>query len=105
MKPGVLAGLVAVAVATTAGSVAMSSRVLRPPLAFQANNWAIVEWVDYGQVDTRCQELGAVRGPSERIQACTKGRYIIRPNPCPLSGYSADLDCHEMAHVNGWRHK
>ena len=104
MKPGVLAGLVAVALATAAGSVALSGSVLRPPMEFQGNNWAVVNWVDWRQVDPMCRELGAVTQPGERIQACTQGRYIIRPNPCPLSGYSADLDCHELGHVNGWAH-
>jgi len=104
MKAGIVGGLIAVGIAVTAGSVALSGSVTRPPLAFQGNNWAIVQWVDWKDVDPMCRELGVVTQPGQQIQACTKGRLIIRPNPCPLSGYSANLDCHELGHINGHTH-
>jgi hypothetical protein len=104
VKSRAWAGLIAVALAAAVGSAALSGSVLRPPLAFQGSNWAIVEWVDWKDVDPRCRQLGSVTAPNMRIQGCTQGRMMILPNPCPLVGYSADIACHELAHVNGWRH-
>lgn len=82
----------------------LASSVLRPPQRFHGDNWAIVEWVGITQVDQRCRELGAMRAENKRFQGCVRDRHMILPNPCPLIGYSADITCHELAHVNGWAH-
>ena len=103
MRPGILIGLVVVAVATAAGSVALSGSVLRPPARFHGDTWAIVQWVDITRVDAACREMGATG--NGRIQGCAKGRSVILPNPCRLDGFSADVTCHEMAHINGWGHE
>lgn len=79
-----------------------ASGVLRPPERFQGDGWAIVTWVDVAQVDAACRQMGAEA--DGRIQGCAKGRNVILPNPCRLEGYSADVTCHELGHVNGWTH-
>lgn len=98
----ILAALVSIGAGAAVASAALGGSVLRPPLRFQGNNWALVQWVDWKDVDPMCRELGAKTAPGRVIQACTREHYMIRPNPCPLSGYSADVDCHELGHVNGW---
>jgi hypothetical protein len=103
MKAGIVGGVVAVGIAVTAGSVALSGSVLRPPSAFHGDTWAVVQWQDITQVDAACRDLGAAG--DGRIQGCAKGRMVILPNPCRLTGFYADVSCHEMAHLNGYRHK
>jgi hypothetical protein len=83
-------------------SVAAGSNVLRPPPAFRGDNMAVVQWVDITQVDAACREVGVAAWGN--IQGCAKGPMVILPNPCQLKGYSADVSCHELAHVNGWVH-
>ena len=100
MKRSVIAALAAVVLAGS--SFAFSSTVLRPPAAFHADAWAIVQWEDITQVDAACRDLGALG--NGRIQGCAKGRMVILPNPCRLTGFYADVSCHEMAHINGWQH-
>lgn len=93
-------GLAVVAV-VVACSVA-SSGVVRPPERFQGDNWAVVTFVDIAQVDAACREAGAT--DIGRIQGCATGRNVILPNPCRLEGFSAEVSCHELGHVNGWSH-
>ena len=100
-RPG-LAALVSVGIGAAVWSAAAGSNVLRPPLAFQGDTWAVVQWVDITKVDAACREMGANVGG--RIQGCAKGRAVILPNPCRFEGFSADVTCHELAHVNGWSH-
>jgi hypothetical protein len=94
-----LAGAVTVAAAACSDQ---ASGVLRPPERYQGDNWAIVTWVDVAEVDAACRQMGAEA--DGRIQGCAKGRNVILPNPCRLEGYSADVTCHELGHVNGWTH-
>ena len=98
-RAGIL--LVAAAIVVVACSVA-SSGVVRPPERFQGDNWAVVTWVDIAEVDTVCREAGATE--AGRIQGCARGRNVILPNPCRLEGFSAEVTCHELGHVNGWSH-
>jgi len=93
--------LIAAGALVVACSVA-SSGVLRPPEHFQSDNWAVVSFVDIGQVDAACRQMGATDGG--RIQGCARGRNVILPNPCRLEGFSAEVSCHELGHVNGWVH-
>ena len=98
-RPG-LAVLISIGLSAVVWSVAIGGSVLRPPMVFQGDTWAFVRWVDITKVDQACRDMGAT--VSGRIQGCSKGRNVVLPNPCRLEGYSADVTCHEMAHVNGW---
>lgn len=94
--------LLVAGVALIAACTVASSGVLRPPEHFRGDNWAVVTWVDIAQVDGACRQMGAT--DSGRIQGCAHGRSVVLPNPCRLEGFSAEVSCHELAHVNGWSH-
>ncbi|WP_299009899.1 hypothetical protein [uncultured Caulobacter sp.] len=101
-RPG-LAALASIAAgALVVACSDQASGVVRPPEIFQGDNWAVVQWVDVAEVDAACRAAGAAA--DGRIQGCAKGRNLILPNPCRLDGYSADVTCHELGHVNGWTH-
>lgn len=72
----------------------------RPPLRMQGDARAIIEMIDPESIEAVC---GA------DTTACTRltpqRPTMLMPNPCafPFDAYAALL-CHEMGHVNNWRH-
>ena len=85
--------------------MAMEPFVQRPPVKFQGDTTARVHFV----VDaTKTCSVDAPRpAPGMIIVACTdlQTKEIIMPNPCAWVDNYAQLMCHEMAHVNSWRHE
>lgn len=73
-----------------------------PPEPFQGDIRAIIEFIEPDKVAKRCN------GPPE-VRACQSGfgddTLIVAPNPCEYTQEAyAWLMCHELGHVNGWRH-
>jgi len=78
---------------------------LQPPQALQHDASAHVKFIARGKVTPACEDLGAA--PERTIEACTRGTLIVMPNPCRWPGREsyAELMCHELGHVSGWRHE
>ena len=79
----------------------------RPPVQYQGNPPpAMILFADAATVDAACREIGGLQGMPGRILACTntKGRTMLMPNPCAYGDGYARLLCHEISHINGWRH-
>lgn len=74
--------------------------VERPPPEFQ-DDVADVRIAFLSDVDHACRTPGA---PAAEIYGCEFYGKIFVPNPCSAQGAYADLLCHELGHVNGWRH-
>lgn len=36
--------------------------------------------------------------------ACAADNFVIAPDPCAYGGRYAEIMCHEVGHVLGWRH-
>ena len=76
----------------------------RPPQKFQGNARAVLEVIDPDDIETTC----LIGGPG--ALACTKmypeRPTIVMPNPCafPFDAYAVVL-CHEIGHVNNWKHE
>lgn len=52
------------------------------------------------------ESVGAACNAPDWAVACNRRNGIILPNPCrwrEIESY-AEIACHELAHVNGWRH-
>ena len=74
-----------------------------PPERFRGNASASVIFRSPGEVDRRCAPK--VRMCGARYLACSRGRYMVLPNPCDPSFAGeafARLACHELGHVNFW---
>jgi hypothetical protein len=90
----------------------ISGDMMPPPQYRSTVRTIIITTTSQAEVDRVC---GKPEEP-KRNMACAKftpGRepYIVIPNPCrfaerfPSSESYAALMCHELAHVQGWRHK
>lgn len=79
----------------------------QPPIQDQGDALAVVKFMPAAQMTSYCEKEGVPAGVYASISACTKGSYIALPNPCqwPLREAYAELVCHELGHVNGWRHE
>lgn len=85
-------------------AVYTATETLLPPEQYRGDVRVIVEFVDEDEVVRRC-------GGNPAIQACQFGETMVLPNPCIwanlISGkvqYYPGISCHEVGHVNGWRH-
>lgn len=88
---------------------AMPDGIPSAPPEYQGDNIAVVGFFHPRQIDGICRAGGPYDG--RIIYGCTEileeGRAIIvLPNPCFYQHESyARLTCHELGHVNGWRHE
>lgn len=75
----------------------------QPPAQYTKPANVVVYFVDRSQVETLCS-----RSENDKVMACAnpKQRVIVMPNPCnwPLGEAYAELMCHELGHINGWKH-
>ena len=70
-----------------------------PPIRYQRDAIATVEFITAERIIPRCIERGAM----VLANACSDTKLITITNPCAYQGESyARRLCHEMAHVNGW---
>jgi hypothetical protein len=99
----VLAGYgVAIALSLAFWTAALAN-ASRPPFQYQGDATVTVHFTNQN-LDWVCRQEGATRGVNERIEGCQRGGEIWVSNPCRANGWYADLQCHEKAHVLGWRH-
>lgn len=79
---------------------------LQPPEGYRHDAQAQVKFLNPRKMTAYCEGLG-VRGEREPISACTRGRFMVLPNPCdwPVADAYAELTCHELGHRNLWRHE
>ena len=81
-----------------------------PPVSRRSDVRAVVEFIAPEAVASACGGAEVAEGTWGEALGCTvmwPGRpTIIIPNPCafPWDSYAA-LVCHELGHVNGWRHE
>ena len=73
-----------------------------PPVRYQSSAAYRVEFMAPSAVGARCRQLGS--RVDDYIEGCVAAGVMVLPNPCRSSDTYAMLACHEMAHVNGWRH-
>lgn len=75
-----------------------------PPQEFRRDGEARIAFHDYA--DAECRRRGLVHRTGVVNLACEQNGEIVMPNPCAWGERSdyADLLCHELGHVNGWRH-
>lgn len=83
--------------------------VERPPVEYQTvpDQPAIVLFADPQVVHQVCGELAGVDPYDLRkILACAnpRNRTILLPSPCLYEDGYAKLVCHEVAHLNAWKH-
>jgi hypothetical protein len=77
----------------------------RPPERFQSDNATVAVFV--ADVTTICGPLP----DGYRIIACVRksksgATIMVMPNPCLFrTEVYAHIACHELGHVNGWRHE
>lgn len=68
------------------------------PVDYHGDVRAAVTFVQPDEVVRLCDQ-----GPT--VVACQAGAQIIAPNPCLyVEEYYAGVLCHEVGHMNGWRH-
>lgn len=73
---------------------------IQPPAELQHDNTATVQFLNRWKMTRYCEGLG-VDGETS-IAACTRGSYIVLPNPCdwPIHESYQELACHELGHRN-----
>lgn len=79
-----------------------------PPMEFQGNNSASIEFMSAESVNSYCRMLMGPSQPPENmvVLGCTIRNSVVMPNPCSHAEESyAALMCHELGHVNGWTHR
>lgn len=82
---------------------------LYPPIAYQQDASAVAIFAGADTIQEICAST-AKAGPHEIILGCEgekDGAAIVAlPNPClmPHTDFYAAILCHELGHVNGWRH-
>lgn len=76
-----------------------------PPVRFQDNNVAVVQFTDQAGIHKYC----GTPEPGFQIIACRRqaengASVLFMPNPCLTGGleFYAKIACHELGHVNGW---
>lgn len=74
--------------------------VQRPPPALQ-DDLADVRVGFLTDIDRACRTPSA---PAGEIYGCELYGKIFVANPCSQTGAYADVLCHELGHVHGWRH-
>jgi hypothetical protein len=73
--------------------------VQTPPVSYQNDTTASVEFMAAERIMPRCLE----RGAAVLANACADRELITITNPCAYQGESyARRLCHEMGHINGW---
>ena len=73
--------------------------VQTPPVRFQRDTTASVEFIAAERIIPRCLE----RGATVLANACADRELITITNPCAYPGESyAKRLCHEMGHINLW---
>jgi hypothetical protein len=83
---------------------------VRPPLVRQGDARAVVEFIAPEAVAVECRGSLVATGTWGEALSCARmypGRpTLVLPNPCafPFDDY-ATLVCHELGHVNGWKHE
>jgi hypothetical protein len=80
---------------------ALAGRVERPPTQYHGDATVTVHFV--ADVQAACESWGidvGVLGCASPIR-----NAIIVPISCGYRGEFADLVCHEVAHLLGWRHR
>lgn len=82
-------------------SMDSASQIQAPPYEMRGDVRVMAEFIWPDKVGERCRD--------ERAAACMEdapGRpTLVMPNPCWFTSESyAAMTCHEIAHVNGWRH-
>ena len=73
--------------------------VQTPPVRFQSDTTASVEFMAAEAIMPRCIERGAM----VLANACADRELITITNPCayPSESFAKRL-CHELGHINGW---
>jgi hypothetical protein len=93
--------LVALLILLPAGCAVLQSidPVQDPPLRYQSDTTATVEFLAAEAIVPRCLE----RGANVLANACADQELITITNPCNYQGdgYARRL-CHELAHINSW---
>ena len=73
--------------------------VQTPPVRFQSDTTASVEFIAAERIIPRCLERGAMI----LANACADRELITITNPCAYPGESyARRLCHELGHINSW---
>jgi hypothetical protein len=78
-----------------------------PPDEYKGDNAAVVIFTDVAGVQSICHDAAE---PGKAIVGCSGIKdgtpIIVLPNPCGMrpEDFYAGISCHELAHVNGWRH-
>jgi hypothetical protein len=78
-----------------------------PPDEYKGDNAAVVIFTDVAGVQSICHDAAE---PGKAIVGCSGIKdgtpIIVLPNPCGMrpEDFYAGITCHELAHVNGWRH-
>lgn len=85
------------------------AEIFPPDPKFFLGNTALVHFGDPGQnMDQTCQDVGVSRTEDYRLTACAGVRRrqwnIWVRNPCNIDEPYAKELCHELSHVNGFRH-
>jgi hypothetical protein len=94
----VLLALIGLAV-TACATIQSIDPVQTPPVRYQADTTASVEFMAAERIMPRCLE----RGAAVLANACADRSLITITNPCAYQGESyAKRLCHEMGHINGW---
>jgi hypothetical protein len=81
-----------------------------PPVSRRSDVRVVVEFLAPDAIASACAGAEVAEGTWGEALGCTvmwPGRpTIVLPNPCsfPWDDYAA-LVCHEVGHVNGWRHE
>lgn len=86
-----------------------TAEIYPPDPRFYAATSAVIhfEALD-GDIDKTCVNVGVIRTEEYRLAACagvkTGKWHMWVKNPCGIEESYAKELCHEMAHVNGFRH-
>lgn len=88
----------------------LAGETTMPPVARRGDVRVVVEFIAPEAIASACAGSAVAVGTYGEPLGCTAlwpGRpTMVLPNPCafPFSDY-ATLVCHELGHVNGWRHE
>ena len=103
LRRAAVAGLgAAAALGVASGATAIDWWDQQPPVRYQSSTSYRVEFITPGAVGARCRQLGSLA--RDHISGCVAAGVMVLPNPCASGDPYAALACHELAHVNGWRH-
>jgi hypothetical protein len=77
--------------------------VLRPPAEYQGGETR-AHVLFTSNVNAECKYPAIGCAQHERLFGSRTETRVVMPDPCTVRESYADLLCHELAHVKGWRH-